>query len=340
MAISKQALIEALGKLNMKYRGKNGVTNVTFQMTGGQPTFAMQGPSKLPPPGLPGGIKVLDAMGVSVVIPVLWFQNAVRPLESQKDSRPTMWDGPPAPLDQRKVEDNNRDLLQRPVEEFFPAETPRIITAGDVPKTDTINIQAHIDVTGPLTWWTKSFDVLGCLCCTFYDQPALILQYQVPQDYALVVDGWALFVPDNLAVGEIFEVSFIRDGDTLLTYEEVVIDPANPDPALRCLFSGSVEQRSMSYLRIDRNQTLTVVITPKGAFPFNKPPMSSFCGTICVLLHGHRLSLMDNRDGGPRPKDVGEIRDLFDPSDVINSVTKEELQWITQTLDGSAQIDT
>lgn len=340
MALSKQALIEALSKLNMKYRGKNGVTNVTFQVLGDKPSFAMQGPTKTPPPGLPGGIKVTDPVGTIVVVPVIWIQNAVRPMASQKDGKPTMWDGPPASPDQRKVEDNNKDLLQRPVEEFFPAETPRIVTAGDVPKTDTINIQVHIDVTGPLPWWTKSFDVIGCLCCVYYNQESIVLQYQIPQDYMWIVDGWSFFVGDNLAVGEIFETSFKRDGDNLLTFEEAIIDPANPDPALRCLFSSSVEQRTMTYLRFDRNQMLTVTITPRGPFPFNKPPLSSFCGTICVLLHGHRLNLMDNRDGGPRPRDVGEIRDLFDPTDVINSVTSEELQWITQTIGDSAKIDT
>jgi len=97
-------------------------------------------------------------------------------------------------------------------------------------------------------------------------------------------------------------------------------------------------------LRIDRNQTLVVYVTAKGLAPFAKGPLDPFCGTICCLLHGHRTALLDNRDGGPRPKDVGSLQDNLDCAGLISQVTEEDvrqlLHWLNRATADAAPPNT
>jgi hypothetical protein len=91
-------------------------------------------------------------------------------------------------------------------------------------------------------------------------------------------------------------------------------------------------------MRIDRNQTLTVTITPKGLFPFINDPLDPFCGTIAILLHGHSTALLDNRDGSPRPKDVGGMRDDLvgdATNEALNTITAEDVSSLTSMMDAA-----
>lgn len=351
MRISKPVLLAGLRQLSSTYKGKNGIENITVQLVNGVPAYVMHGQSPQPPDGLPGRMRVPDMDGKAVAVAVLWRQSTTVPLPT---FAPTAVPTAPSPdwlnavgkPTQKLTPSDDRDVSDQmwrgfvnidrkdTVTEFFPG-SDHIVTQGEIPKAVTTELQVSTDITGEWGFWTKPFDLQGCICCTFYAQPTLVLSYTVPQDYALTLDGWAFFINGPMSLGESFRVQFIRDGDTLLDYIETVVDPLNPDPGKRCAFSGGPEQVMRSYLRIDRNQTLTVWITPLGLYPYTPNPADTFCVNICCLLHGHMEALLDNRDGAPRPKDVGRLRDDLNGDATLDEVTPEDVKQLYQWLDGA-----
>ena len=352
MTVSRDVLLAGLKQLTARYK-RGEVKAITVQMVNGNPAYIMHGDAANPPAGLPGSMTLPDVSGKSVVIPVLWrlaqagiplVKPGTRPVPTgqspdwlntpdkpvkaapkadEVDLDRSMWAGAPS-IDQRDV-----------VVEYQPG-SEHVITEGKIPEAEVRDLRISVDTTGTWGWWTKPLDLQGCLCCTFYQTSVMVLRYVVPEDYMLTIDGWACIVYGNFFVGETFNVRFVRDGDTLLDYDEVIVDPANADPAKKCLFSGCSEQVMNEYLRIDRNQTLTIYITPKGLFPFNKGPADPFCGTICILLHGHLTALLDNRDGAPRPKDVGRLRDDTTGLECLNEVTEGDVHQLLDWIDAAS----
>lgn len=330
MALDKRLLLAGLQQLNQKYAGK-GVDRVTVQMINGRPTYIMQGPTQDPPRGLPGTIQLTP----SLTLPIIWafkrqaLGSTPMPNPSNQDLDKALWYGF-TPIDRRDT-----------VTVYQPG-SDTIVTQMKIPQAVVTELQVVADVTGPLGWWDIALELEGCLCCGYYMRPVTLLNYVVPQDRVLYIDGWSFFVYLNVPVGWVFNVRIMRDGDPLIDYDEVVVDPLNPDPAKRCLFSGSIEQVMKSFLRIDRNQTLSVVITPKGLFPFVNNPLQPLCGNICVLMHGHATALLDNRDGAPRPKDVGAMRDDITGNALLDQVTaddvKQLLMWCNAATAETTQV--
>jgi hypothetical protein len=356
--IDKKLLLAGLLQLNRKYAGKL-VDRVIVQMVNGKPAYIMQGSTPNPPPGLPGTIQLLPGLK----LPIIWaFQRTSLGSADQRSRDNGMWNGS-VNIDQGKVAPSHAQIVPKPTSVTLPCPNEQdldnnmwygyvnidrkdvvtvyqpgadtITTQQEIPHTEAVDLQVAVDVNGPLGWWDLALELEGCLCCSFYNRPVTLLNYVVPQDRVLYIDSWSFFVYMNLPVGWAFNVRFLRDGDTLLAYDEIVVDPTNVDPALRCLFSGSTEQVMNSYLRIDRGQTLSVVITPKGLYPYINDPMQSVCGNICALLHGHSTALLDNRDGAPRPKDVGAMRDDVTGSGLLSQVTREDVNQLIQWLNGA-----
>jgi hypothetical protein len=352
MPVSRDVLLAGLKQLTAKY--KHGeVKAITVQMMNGNPAYVMQGASTNPPQGLPGSMTLPDVSNRPVVVPVLWrFSQASIPLVKPgttpvlTDQSPGWLNTPDKPVrSQPKADEVDLDrsmwagasaIDRRDVVVEYQPGSEHVITEGKIPEAEGRDLRISVDTTGTWGWWSKPFDLQGCLCCTFYQSPVMVLKYTVPEDYTLTIDGWACMVYGNFFVGETFNVRFVRDGDTLLDYDEVIVDPANPDPAKKCLFSGCSEQVMDEYLRIDRNQTLTIFITPKGLFPFNKGPADPFCGTICILLHGHLTALLDNRDGAPRPKDVGRLRDDTTGLQCLEEVTEDDVNQLLDWIEGAS----
>jgi len=363
--LTKDVLLAALRQLNTKWAGQGGVTRVVFQVAEGKPVFYFQGPSASPPPGLPGRMTVPMSDGKTFApIAILWRQEVPavgidkgylapgptkaltpppnRPVRSAYPELFNPSDKATVPLDPFNEKDVDKaywfffsQLDPRPIETVQPAfHVPLVGTGMEMPEPEAERAQLSVDARLPQydipNWWAKPFEPHSCLCCSFYETPILILSYRVPETYLLVLDGWSFTVDQLMAVGEIFEVSFRRDGDELLRYEEVVIDPLNPDPAQRTLFSSSAQIQDIP-MRFDRNQMLNVYVTLKGTFPFLKTPTDTFCGTLCILLHGWLGSLIDNRDGTPRPVDPASLRDGSGDEDLIQVDTqkvKELNDWL------------
>ena len=342
MAITNQILQAGLRQLNNKYK-----VRTTLQMLNGNPVYLMHGNSPNPPQGLPGKIQVPDQYGKVATLPIIWAgQPAPKrlPVLNERDLDLNLWAG--------GVPITRRDR----VTEYQPGDPDYTPLVGPIPTANTKDMSVSLDVStaGDHGWWDINFDLDSEICCPFFAQQNIILTYRVPEDRCVYLDSWGFMFYSTAVVGWTFNVMFKRDGETLLSYDEVVVDPTNPDPGKRCLFSGPTEPVMYAPMRIDRNQVLTVVITPKGLFPFTGTPFDTFCGNISVLLHGHVTALLDNRDGYPRPKDVGGMRDdltgdgaldTSTPNAALNAVTAEDVQslmyWMnnatndvaTQTVD-------
>ena len=345
---SKEIIQAGLRQLNTKWMGRNGVVKVTMQTDGhGLPSYHFIGVDAQPPAGLPAWMIVPGEGNRPFKIPVFYRQDVAKPVNQPIPSdKPEIFNSKAQaklPLDPLSDEDVDRAYwffatpadLNRSVKNYLPAfhAIPQP-TNMDPPKADEINTQFHIDMRLPQydneNFWSKPFEPSACLCCTWYMRPTLVYNFQVPDTYLVVVNGISYDIPTVLPFGTIFQVEILRGGNVMASFEEIVVDPANPNPGLRVAFASHPSPTPL-FVLVDRGQTLGVRITVKGPFPFTKTRNDTFCGTICILLHGWMASLMDNRDGAPRPSDVGAMLDgkgdetvpQIDAADV-----RELLTWI------------
>lgn len=309
-----------LAQLTKHYQ-RGAVRRITAQKVNGQPAYVMHGLGAAPQ-GLPGVMHVGN-----VPVPIYWNgENTVargtKPVQpNDADIYRNMWAGPPPPVTPRRMR-------------VFQPGSETINTQTDTPKADTKPLQVALDISSQKHgWWDKQLDLPGINCCSLYGTRYNLLSYVVPQDYCMYIDSWTLFPYCNVPVGWEFTVQMLRDGDPLVSYDEVVVDPLNPDPSQRCLFAS---QNTITQLRIDRNQTFTVVITPKGLFPFLNNPTDTVCGSIGMLTNGHLTALLDNRDGWPRPRDVGWLRDDPEGTATLDETTEEDVAAIQAWVTGAA----
>ena len=345
MRPTKQTLSAALSQLNGKWKDKAGVTRVGFQTdsAGIVPMFVFYGPTTQAPPGLPGSVVVPDVNGRPYKVSIFWRQNedatAPAQIQSQKPELFNNKSNAPLPLDPLADADIDKAYFWffTPADENFTVKNwlpafnvPQVPTNMAPPLAELIDTQIHVDMRLPQydnpNFWAKAFEPSACICCTYYMRPTIVYSYTVPDTYLLVLDGISYDVNVILPFGTIFQVEILRGGAVAAIIEEIVVDPANPDPSNRVAFCNHSAPTPL-HVTIDRGENLTVKITVKGPYPFTKTQQDTFCGDICVLLHGWLGSLTDNRDGAPRPVDVGEMRE-----GVGNETLKETTEEYVKTL--------
>lgn len=346
---SKEIMQAGLRQLNVKWMGRNGITRVIMQTDpNGLPSYHFIGPSATQPAGLPAWMIVPGEGNRPFKIPVFYRQDAPAPANQPIPSdKPEIFNSKAnakLPLDPLSDEDVDRAYwffatpadLNRSVKNYLPAfhAIPQP-TNMSPPAADEMDTQFHIDMRLPQydneNFWSKPFEPGACLCCTWYMRPTLIYNFQVPDTYLVRLDGISYDIPTDLPFGTIFQVDILRGGGVVASFEEIVVDPLNVNPGLRVAFASHPSPTPI-HLIVDRGETLGVQITVKGPFPFTKTSQDTFCGTICILLHGWMASLMDNRDGAPRPSDVGEMRDGVG-NETIGEVTTDDLRdlltWVS-----------
>lgn len=346
----QSTLDTALRQLNKKWAGRDGVVRVSLQSDEhGRPLFFFCGPSERPADILPNGMVVPDPMGRPFRVPIGWRREDTGSVYTNqsltKTGAPELFNPQPdavRPLDPLKNEDIDKAYWwfftptpKRQLDVVNPAFHAMVDPVlGAIPPPDHIAPVMFFDARLPQydmpNFWAKAYEPYGCLCCTFYTRPTIVYQYTVPEDYMLVINGICFTTTCDIGPGETFLIEIMRNGAMILAFEEVLIDPANPDPSQRWLFTGCSLPLPL-WIRFDRNETITVRITPLGLFPFTKSTYDTFCCTVCVLLHGWLGSLMDNRDGAARPVDVGGNRDFMG-----DEVTKDA--WVIDELPARAKL--
>ncbi len=347
MSVAPTVLDAARRQLLTKWRSMVGVVGVSAGATPtGAPALFMHGPAIMPPPGLPGVMVVPDTAGRPYRVPIFWQITAAHAPQPVVTPKPELFDtrhGASRPLDPLNDEDIDRaywsfftPTTPREVHSFSPAfHVPQVPVLGPPPPADDIAGQAALAIRLPQynlpNFWAKPFEPVTCPCMLVYATPQLAYTYTVPEMSLIIVDGISFSLPNCMVNEEIIQIDIYRSGIQVASFEEMMADNLNPDPGNRAAFSSHVRPLPL-WLRFDRNETISIFITPRGLFPFPKTPADSFCGNICVLLHGWIASLIDNRDGAMRPIDVGRMREGTG-DELASAVSADDMtllvQWLT-----------
>lgn len=351
MSLPTKHILEAgLVQLNNKWTGKNGITKVLLQTdpSGKIPGYYFQGTTVTMPADLPGRMVVPDADGRPYSVAVFWRRDVKIPQVSGVQSpNPEIFNpsgNARLPLDPLADEDIDKAMwffatpanLNRSVENILPSfhAIPQPTNMAP-PSAEEINTQLHIDMRLPQydnpNFWSKPFQPNACMCCAYYARPITVYSYVVPDTYLLRLTGISYDISSLLPFGTVFQVDILRGGSIAASFEEIVVDPANADPSKRVAFA-SHETPSPLFVLVDRGETLSIQLTVKGPYPFTKNEQDTFCGTICLLLQGWIATIMDNRDGAPRPSDVGEMRagvgnETY--ADLTEDYVKTLLTWVS-----------
>ena len=81
------------------------------------------------------------------------------------------------------------------------------------------------------------------------------------------------------------------------------------DPAEEYVGAGHYRPMPI-YARFDHDQTITARVKVLGPYPFKPTSADTLGGCFHIFLSGWMASLMDNRDGGARPVDMGDLNQL------------------------------
>jgi len=182
---------------------------------------------------------------------------------------------------------------------------PKIGTTEALPPTGPIRPADWYMFTNtfPVLWeqpivWSTPYDETQSATVNFYEQATSIFQFEVPRQFFFVLRGISYEV-ENAGDEDFFDITVLRDGNTLVQWREYVIDFSNTNPAHRYAFAGHT--RPMPFkTRFDQNNHLTVQITYKGTKPFIRTPADPFNQVARVNVHGWLSRMRDSRVGAPK----------------------------------------
>lgn len=185
-----------------------------------------------------------------------------------------------------------------------PTPTQGPVPVPEVPLVDIV-LNAQLPQYDDPNWWTKPFDISACVCCAYYSTWEVVLVHTAGDSETTLITGISYEAPGlpDLAA---FQVQVLRDGQVMTDFTEIKVDAANPNPAKQFAFGGHTNQLPV-WIRLDRNQTLTVRVKLLGVYPYPLGPSDLYSGDICVFLHGLTTMVFDNRDGAPRPNESGAL---------------------------------
>lgn len=164
-------------------------------------------------------------------------------------------------------------------------------------------------------FWSVPVDLMAEVCLPFYETQAVMDPcIDVPQDYFLVIKRIS-YEALNGVQGDVFQFDFLVDNSLRASFEDVIIDAAQPNPAHKYGLAGHTRQMPL-HLVVDRNKRLCIRAMLRGAinlaglsphFP-GDPILTGDCH-MRIYLQGWLANLRENVDGGPRPTDLGDVVD-------------------------------
>lgn len=297
-------LLRATQQIAAAWIGRDpSVLEVNLGYHRGLPAILVTGATQYPPQTFPKGVRLRNSDTSIYLLPIVWRRfvgvsaSKPMPMPAAKDLNLDMWNGAPPvqPDDVRLIAPNAYR---------FPTEQ------APVPQADGDNAQASIPMRQPQfvtpNFWAKAFYQCNEACLTNYDTWVTPLRFTVPADYLLVITGISYELHQNLQTFDQFKVRVRRSStDVLAEWFDMIALP-NPDPALQNTFGGHIQPIPF-YGRFDHDQTLAIDIKALGPYPFTKTVADSLGGCVHVCAQGWLASLYDNRDGGARPVDMGDL---------------------------------
>lgn len=292
------------------------------------PVIVVVGSASARPGKLPKAIRVFaDALPYNVAI--LW--------KGPVDPRASMPLVPSTPAQDMQLDldmwAGATPVIDRPVKMRGPTEhQPDVAIAQGFPTAQQEEYQFAASVRLPQfaapNFWAKNFRQYGTVCLPRYAERTIVYSYKVPPDYLCILSGLSYEFSDLVPFDQ-FIMHVLRDGNELGSwYDMRALN--TPDPAEQYVFAGHYRPFPF-YGRFDHDQTLTVATTVLGPYPFTKTPSDALGGCVKVYPTGWLGSLYDNRDGGARPVDMGELNDIFlgEPSipDTAQAMMGRELRY-------------
>lgn len=278
------------------------IDNVELGTHNSQPAIIVSGYAATPPAGMPTAIRLRNSDTSLFIVRIIW-KNAgsapAVPAPVNKDLDLDMWAGAPP-------------ITDRQVTLWTPSDTPIQVLQGKPPEAADFRRQASVPMRIPQfvkpNFWSKPFDQIGNVCLPFYDTWTEVYSTLAPNDYMLIIRGISYEFTGNIQPFDQFEVRVRRDSEYLAQWFDMMAIP-NPDPALSYTFGGHIQPIPF-YGRIDHNQRYSVDIRVLGPYPFTKTSTDTLGGCVTVRSIGWLASLYDNRDGGSRPVDMGDLNHM------------------------------
>lgn len=161
-------------------------------------------------------------------------------------------------------------------------------------------------------FWSVPFAQAFEACVPQYEISVLLGCYVVPADRTLVIKeiGYEAL---NAAQDDVFEIEVLVDQGVRLRIEDINIDAAQPNPAVRYGLYGHFRPLP-THILVDRNQTVCIRGTLRGPinlagvspyFP-GQPIVTGDC-SMKATAYGWLAPLREDIDGGPRPTDLGDL---------------------------------
>lgn len=247
------------------------------------------------PSKFPAGMTVRLRDGSVYNLPIQWFYDVDR-------SDRQMWKG-------------DTPVTDRPFGALVPwSEHAPLLNSGQkMPDDDVVEYQLVVNSRLPQfvspNFWSLPFHPSGTTCVDRYETFYYPYRFLVPSDRMVIIKSVSYQFDDSINVFEQFEVAILRENDVLASWTDMKVPTTSVDPAEQYAFAGHYRPIPV-YCRIDHDQMLVVRVKVHGTYPYAHTDLDTLGGCVTVCLNGWEASLMDNRDGGARPIDLGDFNDM------------------------------
>lgn len=295
---SRERLVRAAQKVANDFAPKHkSIVRVMVGVVEGAPAVIVIATNATPPGGFPRALQLAMGDGSKYNLRIAW-RYAANPADDQ------MWKGD-SPVENRPVRTISGG--------DGPSHSPAFNSSQKLPeqvKPDEQQMYFPMRKPGFVepNFWAKPFDSAGSICVPNYETMYTAYSYKVPSTYMVIVNGISYQFDNSIGLFDQFTIQILRNTDVLCTFNDMKVSNAT-DPAEQFAFAGHYRQMPL-YCRFDHDDAIMVRVTVKGAYPFTHLPADLLGGCFTVNLHGWMSSLMDTRDGGARPTDMGEFNDI------------------------------
>lgn len=197
----------------------------------------------------------------------------------------------------------DRPIIQTPTAQREPESAP--------PNTPVWGNFNYPPWTQPPVWSVPFSKDLSA-CVPQYEISVLLGCFTVPADRCMVIKeiGYEAL---NAAQDDVFELQVLVDQSVRAQWEDINIDDAQANPALKYGLYGHFRPMP-THILVDRNATVCVRGTLRGPINlagvspyFPGQPITTGNCEMKAVLYGWLAPLREDIDGGPRPTDLGDM---------------------------------
>ncbi len=165
-------------------------------------------------------------------------------------------------------------------------------------------------------WWAVPLDIPFSKCVPWYEVDTILGGVQTPKEYFYVIKN-ICYEALNAAQDDVFEISLLVNNSLVARWEDIAVDAAQANPATMYGLAGAYRQMPTQFI-VDRRSSISVRARLRGAinlagvspnFP-GQPIITGNC-EMKVILNGWAANLREDRDGGPRPTDLGDMGFIY-----------------------------